>query len=234
MKSHAYHAHIFASSHPEYIGVSLAPLKTVCYVNESRKDESNIGDEKILILLEKLREMGGIEKKFKINFEGFISSPSCCASLAKIFYNFFNVGEENILKCLLEMDVKSVVSFLGGFSFIGENIQRFFLEKIGMLMIKNEGEEKPSKYVEEMKYAILAEDIERIGILCEKVDVPATAINLKKIVCELREKGIQCYLSLGTFPLIITYPEIIGEVINVLQVRNFDVEIVSPANQKDV
>ncbi|KAA0003117.1 MAG: hypothetical protein FE048_02300 [Thermoplasmata archaeon] len=229
MKGYAFHAHLLAASPPNYIGVCLAPLKTTCYMKEC-ENGGNI-DKKILILLEKLKQMAGVEKNFRINFQGFLSLPSCYASLARIFYNFFNVEKENILKCLLEIDVKSAISFVGGFSFIGKDIQKIFTEKIGMLMVKEEGKEKPSPYVEEMKKAILTGDAEKMGMICERgIDIPTTMKKLWDTIHELREKGMPCYLSLGIFPLVITYPEIIGEIINVLQVKNFDVDIVFPGD----
>ena len=233
MISYAFHAHVLAYSPPEYVGVCLAPLKTICYVKESDEDESNVDDE-ILILLRKLKQMANVEKKLKINFKGFLSIASCCASLARIFHKFFNVGKENILECLLEMDIKYAISFSGGFSFVDQKISAG--KEIGMIVVKTEGEEKPSPYVRDIKNAIIEGDVEKLGLLCEKGmnDVPHKLQKLWEMVHNLREKGIPCYLSFGIFPLIITYPEIMGEIINALQIKNFDVEIVNPATQKDV
>ena len=226
MIASAYHAHILASSPPEYIGVCLSPLKTTCHVRESLEDKSNFDDEKIFVLLEELKKMAGVEKNFSISFKGFLSFPSYYASLAKIFHKFFNVEKEEVVKFLLEMDVKSVISFLGGFLHIGKDIQKISMEKIGMLIVKERGKEKPSPYVEEMKDAMMTGNIEKMGILCEKgIDVPPASKKLWDVVHEIREKGMPCFISLGTFPLIITYPEIIGEIINTLQIKNFDVEI---------
>jgi len=225
MISYAYYAHILASSPPEYIGTSLAPLKTTCHVRESGEDKSDFDDEKIFVLLEKLKKIADLEKNFSVSFKGFLSPSSCYASLAKIFHNFFNVKKENILKCLMEIDVKSVISFLGGFLYVGKSIQKFSLEKIGMLIVKERGEEKPSPYVKEMKDAMMAGNIEKMGVLCEEIDVPPALKKLWDVVHGIRGNGLPCFLSLGIFPLIITYPEIIGEIINTMQIKNFDVEI---------
>ncbi len=229
MKGCAFHAHVLAASPSAFVGVCLAPLKTTCCMEESKKDESS--DKKILIVLEKLKKMAHTEKKFKIDFDGWISPPSLYASLARIFHTFFGVEGYEIIKCLLKIDEKSAISFLGGFSFIkGTRFQKISVGKIGMILVKMEGIASPSPYAQEMKSAMLAGNIERIGSLCEKGrdSVPLPLQKIWDMVRGLREKGMPCYLSLDAFPLVITYPEILGEIINALQVKNFDVEIVTP------
>lgn len=231
MKAHVFHAHILARSPSSSLGVSLFPLKTTCCMKESKKDEG--GNEEILVALEKLKKIGRIEKNFRIDFDGEISLPTLYASLARVFYTFFSIEKYELVKFLLATNQKSVISFLGGFSFINEMCaEKISAGEIGMVMVKTKGIARPSPYVFELKNALIGGNIERIGLLCEKelTDPPKPLQKIWSVVHSLRQKGVLCYLSSDFFPLVITHQESLGEIINTLQIKNFDVEVVTPSD----
>lgn len=231
MKACAFHTHIFASSPSSTLGVSLFPFKTTCLMKESNKDESS--NEQLLTALEKLKTIAHIEKKYRIDFDGEMSTPALYASLARVFHTFFGVEKYELMKFLFNINRSSVISFLGGFFFIDKmRAEKILSGDMGMLLVKIEGIARPSPYVIELKNALINGSIERIGLLCEKglTDVPKSLRTIWHVVHSLREKGIPCYLSSDNSPLIITYQESLGEIINALQINNFDVEVVIPSD----